>query len=385
MLWGKSMSEFGAAATLSIVVPDSEVQAARAKLESGLEETQINLDTSGADFGSRGGGTPSLADGGTAMSSMMAAQTELLEDIEDHLASGIDSGGGGGIGAGSAGALGLAVRGGSLGSLGTIGSAVGAAALPFAAQGAAATAIPGSAESLGNRYSALMDGNIGEKIAANFANVFDPLGIGQTIARGAGEAIASGDIGSSIGGAFQTAVDPLGFGQDIGSQALGELTRWDPALPDPELDIPSPPAWITSLLDFVGGAASTADGGSGTAGSNNTGGHESQIPTGKNAQTGSAEGPLDTPPGGIRLEKNGGMRGFRTQESAREQLTRRDQGGNRARKRSGQNTNVTVDQDVSIAPSSLKELEREMDRFKEDVIREVEKELINNITSGGVL
>lgn len=172
------MSEFGAAATLSLEIPERELRQARDEIEA-LGDVEVGLSTSGGGAGAQ----PRDPNTGQFVSPMGPEQFErtnldLLEDqlaaleqIQEDLEKGGVTGGGGGGGGGS---------GGGGGGGGLFGQAVGGATTGLAVRGALGT---GGGGALFGALSRLVPGTIAGGAAGGLGlglggvNILDRMGV----------------------------------------------------------------------------------------------------------------------------------------------------------------------------------------------------------------
>lgn len=173
------LTEFSAAAELSLSVPSSETRRVRNHIERELGDVRFDGGTAaptGAATGRQSLGSASAGFSRQQENLVDLAQTrnELLEDIAD------DAGGGGGLGFGAGAAAGLGVPGAASAATG-LGAAGVAAAAQHLIQSLVAEHVPGGADAISGRRGALTEGGIDAGVAG-FKNVLDPTGTGEALA-----------------------------------------------------------------------------------------------------------------------------------------------------------------------------------------------------------
>lgn|GEM_PF-3562962 len=246
------MAEFGAAATLEVSVSDSELRAARSRIEDELGDVEVGVST-----------PPSRTPPGTAMSdgglgsvdALLSAQLEALEDIHEELetigASGGMGGGGGGGGAGGTILAGLGAR-----SLLAGGTAAGVTAAGTTAL--AAGSIVGTGAMIGKGARNVMQGQ--------FPDAYAPSSEGIS---GTSYAYTEED---GIGGSAEPVINPEEIQQSLSGLEFPQ-PDWVSML-DQGIDFAKPPwlqqleqvqqqqpSWMSNLNPFGGGGggSSSAD------------------------------------------------------------------------------------------------------------------------------
>lgn len=228
------MAEFGASATLSVSVPDSEVRSVRQQIEDGIGDVEVGVSASGRSPSAQA--QPRDPRTGQFVSSLgpeqferenlatLDDQVDILEDIRDELEAGAGAGGGGGAAGGILQGLGLsrllgggAVAGGAATTAGS-GILAGGASI-FAGQEAVRKFVPGGKETIKERR------NLPQQIrtdpvggaATTAKQVLDPTGFNEAITRSLVSSVESGLADISV-------PDVLDGGEGKGGGTLPDAT-----------------------------------------------------------------------------------------------------------------------------------------------------------------
>lgn len=295
---------FSTWADLDVVVSDRSLSDARDQIESGLADTSVRASI-----------TPALGDGGrrsatagTSVRDTLDSQLEVLVDIREA----IQEGNFASAGRGGTTVIGGITTGATASALApVIGGAVGTAVQTGVQEAAKELGLASGSVIRDRRTTDLTSprDTVVDVATDTFANLVDPAGIGETIARrfvsNSETAINSAFDGAATaaGESLRTALDPAGIGTDIARSAVADLGSFQVQEPD----------WLSQFTSLFGG------GGGGTSVTLSQGG----LGGGESFATGSTSptvgGPDSRRPGGgleVSVDGRGLQRDFENAISA---------------------------------------------------------------------
>lgn len=342
------MTEFGASATLTVEVDKRSVSKAKDYVEEEFGTVSVGASRTFGRSARTDGGRGPTAVGMNSSSDILEEQLDVQEDILDELEQGVGGGGGG------------------LGGIGAGGLAAGASALSTVGLPALAAAAPIGLQELNKQLFP----DIGKDVVSNMrstdiTDVFDQPG--RTMATAFANMVDAGGMGQSMGVALIQEIRGTSLGKEF-ADGMDRGTQF----------------WADIGSDIAGGFESSAPFGDG---SSKDGVNEDVTLTDNStklrnrARSDPLTDPLDTGPTVTTYRDSNQLRNMaRTGTLPTRQNPTSTELNNavQAEQRQQQQTTQQPVVDISLDLSSLREVERELDRTKQEVQR-----LRNGITRGG--